>query len=299
MSSASVSLVRSPRSSAQSAFGALLLRDLAVLRKEIWMFLGRTVMQPLLLIFVFAYVFPKIGQQFSTGTGTSFATILVPGLVGTAMIFNGISAVALPLALFFLQDRLVFHPQPVGDARRAEIAAAFPAARQVFVEAADGTRLHAWQLGDGPDLMLYFGGNAEEVSGMLGEAAAAVPEVEDVDVFEAVSDAAVETGDERVAEESAVAATPSRNTVAPLSETTSSPSIGERASENSSEALPSPAAAPLIRSPASGPASDSSRMALINAVACSVSSIECAVEFVPVPATTLARSPIASSTVSA
>ena len=49
-------------SSACHAFGALLLRDLTVLRKEIWMFLGRTIMQPLLLIFVFTYVFPKIGQ---------------------------------------------------------------------------------------------------------------------------------------------------------------------------------------------------------------------------------------------
>ena len=84
-------------------------------------------------------------------------------------------AVALPLLLFFLQDRLIFHPQPVGDARRAQIAAGFPAAREVFVEAADGTRLHAWQLGDGPDLVLYFGGNAEEVSGMLGEAVAGIP----------------------------------------------------------------------------------------------------------------------------
>lgn len=84
-------------------------------------------------------------------------------------------AVALPLLLYFLQDRLIFHPQPLDDARRAQIAAGFPAARQVFLEAADGTRLHAWQLGAGSDLMLYFGGNAEEVSSMLGEAAAEIP----------------------------------------------------------------------------------------------------------------------------
>ncbi len=84
-------------------------------------------------------------------------------------------AVALPLVLFFLQDRLVFHPQPVGDARRARIAAGFPAAKQVFVEAADGTRLHAWHVGAGPDLVLYFGGNAEEVSSMLGAAATEIP----------------------------------------------------------------------------------------------------------------------------
>jgi pimeloyl-ACP methyl ester carboxylesterase len=84
-------------------------------------------------------------------------------------------AIALPLAMYFLQDRLIFYPQPVGDARRAEIAAGFPASKQIFVEAADGTRLHAWQFGGGPDLVLYFGGNAEEVSGMLGEVTVAVP----------------------------------------------------------------------------------------------------------------------------
>ena len=50
------------RSSAFHAFGALLRRDLRVLGKEKAMFLGRTIMQPLLLIFVFTYVFPKIGQ---------------------------------------------------------------------------------------------------------------------------------------------------------------------------------------------------------------------------------------------
>jgi ABC-2 type transport system permease protein len=38
---------------ARSAFIALLLRDLTVLRKELGMFLTRTFMQPLLLLFVF------------------------------------------------------------------------------------------------------------------------------------------------------------------------------------------------------------------------------------------------------
>ena len=69
MSSATVTAVSTPRGSSRSAFGALLLRDLAVLRKEIWMFLGRTVMQPLLLIFVFAYVFPKIGEAIGGAAG--------------------------------------------------------------------------------------------------------------------------------------------------------------------------------------------------------------------------------------
>ena len=44
------------------AFGALLLRDLTVLRKNLKEFIPRTILQPLLLVFVFTYVFPKIGQ---------------------------------------------------------------------------------------------------------------------------------------------------------------------------------------------------------------------------------------------
>ena len=84
-------------------------------------------------------------------------------------------AVALPLVMYFLQDRLIFHPQPVDDALRAQIAATFPAAKEVFLKSDDGVRLHAWQLGSGSDLVLYFGGNAEEVSGRLGEVEAGLP----------------------------------------------------------------------------------------------------------------------------
>ena len=59
------------RSSPAIAFGALLLRDLAVLRKEFAQFLARTVMQPLLFVFVFAYVFPKIGQGVGGAKGSA------------------------------------------------------------------------------------------------------------------------------------------------------------------------------------------------------------------------------------
>jgi len=104
----------------RAAFVALLLRDLTVLRKEVWMFLGRTIMQPLLLIFVFTYVFPKIGQGIG-GSGKAaegFSTLLVGGVIGSAMIFQGIQAVALPLVQDFgytreIEDR-VLAPLPVG-----------------------------------------------------------------------------------------------------------------------------------------------------------------------------------------
>jgi ABC-2 type transport system permease protein len=107
-----------PRTSSRTAFGALLLRDLAVLRKEIWMFLGRTIVQPFLLIFVFAYVFPKIGQGIGGVRGaTGFSTLLVGGVIASAMIFQGVQAVALPLVQDFgytreIEDR-VLAPMPI------------------------------------------------------------------------------------------------------------------------------------------------------------------------------------------
>ena len=118
MSSSSATAVKSSRASSRDAFGALLLRDLAVLRKEIGMFLGRTVIQPLLLIFVFAYVFPKIGEAIGGQAGAArFSTLLVGGVIASSMIFQGVQSVALPLVQDFgytreIEDR-VLAPMPV------------------------------------------------------------------------------------------------------------------------------------------------------------------------------------------
>jgi ABC-2 type transport system permease protein len=107
-----------PKSTPAIAFGALLLRDLSVLRKEIVQFMARTVMQPLLFVFVFAYVFPKIGQGVGGAAGSAaFSSILVPGVVAIACIFQGIQAVALPLVQDFgysreIEDRIMA-PLPV------------------------------------------------------------------------------------------------------------------------------------------------------------------------------------------
>jgi ABC-2 type transport system permease protein len=106
------------RSTPAIAFGALLLRDLSVLRKEIVQFMARTVMQPLLFVFVFAYVFPKIGQGVGGAAGSAaFSSILVPGVVAIACVFQGIQAVALPLVQDFgysreIEDRIMA-PLPV------------------------------------------------------------------------------------------------------------------------------------------------------------------------------------------
>jgi hypothetical protein len=49
----------------------------------------------------------------------------------------------------------------------------FPAVQEVFLQAKDGTRLHAWHARGAPlsgmPLLIYFGGNAEESSWMLEE----------------------------------------------------------------------------------------------------------------------------------
>jgi ABC-2 type transport system permease protein len=78
----------------------LALRDLRVLRRDWAEFVTRTLMQPLLFIFVFAFVFPRIGQSIGGGISgeAGFVTVLVPGLVAIAVLFQGITAIALPLS---------------------------------------------------------------------------------------------------------------------------------------------------------------------------------------------------------
>ena len=115
----SAALERSVRLATWKAFTALLLRDLTVLRKQLGQFLPRTLLQPFLLVFVFTYVFPKIGQGIGgSGAGeASFSTMLVAGVVGLSIMFQGIQSVALPMVQEFgytreIEDR-VLAPMPV------------------------------------------------------------------------------------------------------------------------------------------------------------------------------------------
>ena len=123
--------LRPPTRAAITAFNALLLRDFAVLRKSLPVFIVRTIMQPALFVFVFTYVFPKIGQGIG-GPGRSeaaFANLIVPGVVAIACIFQGVQAVALPLVQEFgytreIEDR-VMAPLPVwGVAAQKMVSAA-------------------------------------------------------------------------------------------------------------------------------------------------------------------------------
>jgi ABC-2 type transport system permease protein len=106
---------RSVAAASWTALGALLLRDVVVLRKHLWEFVLRTIIQPFLLCFVFLFVFPKIGQGIGGGGGAAaesgFATILVPGVVGITVMFQGVQSIALVMAQEFgftreIEDRV-------------------------------------------------------------------------------------------------------------------------------------------------------------------------------------------------
>jgi ABC-2 type transport system permease protein len=111
----SLAPTRSVAAASRAALRALILRDLTVLKKNFGEFVGRTLVQPFLLVFVFLYVFPRIGQGVGGGRGVAaeaaFATILVPGVVAITLMFQGIQAVALQLSTEFgftreIEDRV-------------------------------------------------------------------------------------------------------------------------------------------------------------------------------------------------
>jgi ABC-2 type transport system permease protein len=101
---------RTAWAASRTALFALLLRDVVVLRKNLWEFVLRTVIQPFLLCFVFLYVFPKIGQNIGRSESV-FATTLVAGVVGISVMFQGVQSVALQMAQEFgftreIEDRV-------------------------------------------------------------------------------------------------------------------------------------------------------------------------------------------------
>ena len=112
------------------AFAGLYRRDLHVLRRELFPFIIRVCMNPLLFLFVFTYVIPSMSGGHGAGSaavmsptasmanaGISYSTVLLPGLMAVGIMFSGIAAVALPLAVEFgstreIDDR-VMCPLPV------------------------------------------------------------------------------------------------------------------------------------------------------------------------------------------
>ena len=105
-----------PRPTLVRTFNAMMAREFRVLRRNAIATFTRAVMQPLLFVFVFAYVFPKIGGGFNLGGGAAavgtagrinFATILVPGLMASMLLMQGIMAVTFPLVMEFSWQRTI------------------------------------------------------------------------------------------------------------------------------------------------------------------------------------------------
>jgi len=84
--------------------------------------------------------------------------------------------VAIPLILYpylyFFQDKLLFHPQKI-EAGTLKVLRKYHADSEVILKTPDNIQLHGWFLkanssGKSP-LLIYFGGNAEEVSWRIDE----------------------------------------------------------------------------------------------------------------------------------
>jgi pimeloyl-ACP methyl ester carboxylesterase len=76
--------------------------------------------------------------------------------------------------MYLLQKALIFFPVKIESSTLQAIKKEFPDAEEITIAAADNTALRGWLVkpaGTGKvPLVIYFGGNAEEVSWLIGEA---------------------------------------------------------------------------------------------------------------------------------
>jgi ABC-2 type transport system permease protein len=100
-----------PHPTLAKTFWAMMTREFRVLRRNAISTFTRSVMQPLLFVFVFAFVLPKIGGGMSVagagGGGVNFATILVPGLMASMLLMQGIFGTTMPLVMEFSWQRTI------------------------------------------------------------------------------------------------------------------------------------------------------------------------------------------------
>src|SRR5690242_15554342 len=127
-----------PQPTLAKTFAAMMAREFRVLRRNAVGTFTRAVMQPLLFVFVFTYVMPKIGGGFMFGSASAaagsaaassvnFATILVPGLMASMLLMQGIMAVTFPLVMEFSWQRTIedraLAPVPIGVLATQKITA--------------------------------------------------------------------------------------------------------------------------------------------------------------------------------
>ncbi len=93
-------------------FGAILLRDITVARRELPFFLLRTTLQPLLFVMIFGFVLPKMGMIPREYTAT-----VLPGVLALSLTLSAVQSVCLPMVQDFgvtneIEDRLLA-PAPI------------------------------------------------------------------------------------------------------------------------------------------------------------------------------------------
>lgn len=73
--------------------------------------------------------------------------------------------------LYLFQDNIIFFRQSISNKRLQEIRESFPMVEEITLTTADDIKLHGWLVNrkseDHSPLLIYFGGNAEEVSWMI------------------------------------------------------------------------------------------------------------------------------------
>ncbi|HLJ74193.1 MAG TPA: ABC transporter permease, partial [Thermoanaerobaculia bacterium] len=77
-------------------FGAILLRDVTVARRELPYFLVRTTLQPILFVVVFGFLLPRMGM-----IRRGYTTMMLPGIVALSLTLSAIQSVALPMVVEF------------------------------------------------------------------------------------------------------------------------------------------------------------------------------------------------------
>jgi ABC-2 type transport system permease protein len=113
-------------------FAAMMAREVRVMRRNFVAVFIRVILQPLLFVFVFAYVMPKLGAAGggaqASPHGPTFATILVPGLVASSILMQGMMAVIFPLMMELSWQRSItdraLAPLPIPLLAVEKIAAA-------------------------------------------------------------------------------------------------------------------------------------------------------------------------------
>ena len=97
-----------------------------------------------------------------------------------SLLYTGLAIfIGLCVVLYLLQEQLIFLRPPLADGDR-HVVRLLPGTTEIRIEAHDGTRLHGWLRHTAEEtssrgLVIYFGGNAEEVSGLMHDAPMLAP----------------------------------------------------------------------------------------------------------------------------